>query len=479
MNELHFPWIELAIFLPLLGAAWVMRLRDPARAHSQSLVVTASVFIASILEAQDFYSLHIFRAEDRWHLMSRLIGRELFAIDELNAPLIPLIALLFLLTNLATGRTKAARFSFSTMLLTESLTLGLFSAVDPWVIIILMALGTMPAYFELKARGQPTRLYGLAMAASSVLLALGWLLVQRRGPASSLVLFTPLLIGVAIRCGLFPFQSWVINLYDKASFGSALLLTTPLAGAYAALRLIVPMAPDSALRILGLVSLFTAIYSAALALVQTEARRFMSRMVISHSAMVLVGLEVATPLGLTGALCVWLSAGLSLGGFGLTLRALEARRGRLPLVHFQGLYEHTPALAVCFLLTGLACVGFPGTVGFVGTEMLIDGAVEAYPHVGPWIVIASALNGIAIMRAYFLLFTGTQYSSSISLRIGGRERIAVLTLAVLVLGGGLVPQPGVATAYHAAQSLLKARERTVSARENPPEQLRVHAEPPQ
>jgi NADH-quinone oxidoreductase subunit M len=201
----------------------------------------------------------------------------------------------------------------------------------------------------------------------------------------------------------------------------------------------------------------------------------MSRMVISHSAIVLVGLEVATPLGLTGALCVWLSAGLSLGGFGLTLRALEARRGRLPLTHFQGLYEHTPALAVCFLLTGLACVGFPGTVGFVGTEMLIDGAVEAFPHVGPWIVIASALNGIAILRAYFLLFTGTQYSSSISLRIGGRERIAVLTLAVLILGGGLVPQPGVATAYHAAQSLLKARKKTLTSAplsQTGPEELR-------
>lgn len=459
MNELHFPWIELAILLPLLGAAWVMRVRDSARAHWQSLVVTTLAFLAALFASQDFYSLHIFRAQDGWHLMSRLIGRELFAIDELNAPLIPLIAMLFFLTNLATGRTKAARFSFASMLLTEAMTLGLFSSVDPWVILVLLALGTLPVYFELEARGQSPRLYGLAMVTSTLLLAVGWALVHGRPSTASLLLYVPLLLGISIRCGLFPFQTWVINLYDKASFGTALLVTTPLAGAYVALRLIVPVAPETALRVLGLISLFTAIYSAALALVQTEARRFMSRMVISHSAMVLVGLEVATPLGLTGALCVWLSAGLSLGGFGLTLRALEARRGRLPLVHFQGLYEHTPALAICFLLTGLACVGFPGTVGFVGTEMLIDGAVEAYPHVGPWIVIASALNGIAIMRAYFLLFTGTQYSSSISLRIGGRERIAVLTLAVLVLGGGLVPQPGVATAFHAAQSLLKAREK--------------------
>jgi NADH-quinone oxidoreductase subunit M len=86
MNELHFPWIEAAILLPLLGAAWVVRLRDPVKAHRHSLSFTTLTFLAAILASQDFYSLHIFRAEDAWHLMSRVLGRELFAIDELNAP---------------------------------------------------------------------------------------------------------------------------------------------------------------------------------------------------------------------------------------------------------------------------------------------------------------------------------------------------------------------------------------------------------
>ena len=125
----------------------------------------------------------------------------------------------------------------------------------------------------------------------------------------------------------------------------------------------------------------TAVYAASMALVQREARRFFCYLFLSHSALVLVGLEMVTPIGLTGALCVWLSSCLALSGFGLTLRALEARCGRLSLAGFQGHYEHTPNLAMCFVLTGLASVGFPGTFGFVGTELLVDGAVEAYPHV--------------------------------------------------------------------------------------------------
>lgn len=458
MHELHFPWIEFAILLPLIGAVWVARLRDPVVARVHCLFFASLAFLASAAETQDFYTLHTMRATDKWHFLTQMIGRELFVIDEVSAPLIPLTALLYLLTALATLRTKVPRFSFSTMLLGESMALALFSAVDPWVIILLLAASTIPPYFELRTRNRPTRLYVLAMSLSSLLMALGWSIVQSRGGGTqSLTVLLPLIVAISIRCGVFPFQAWLGDLFESATFGTALLFSTPLAGAYAALRLIVPVSADGSLHTLGLLSLFTAVYASAMSMVQKDARRFFCCMVISHTAMVLVGLEVATPIGLTGALCVWLSAGLSLGGFGLTLRALEARRGRLSLTHYQGLYEHAPALAICFLLTGLGCVGFPGTIGFIGTEMLIDGAVEAYPHVGPLIVIAATFNGIAIMRAYFLLFTGTRYRSSVSLQIGGRERVAVLTLAALILGGGLIPQPGVSTAFHAATALLKER----------------------
>jgi len=458
MNELHYPWIEIAILLPLLGAGWVAQIQDRIIARRHCLVFALLAFIAAAAEAQDFYALHVHQAEDHWHLMTRLIGRELFVIDELSAPLVPLTALLYLLTALATLRTKVPRFSFSTMLVGESMALAMFSAIDPWVIILLLIASSIPPCFELHSRGRSTRLYALSMSLSSVLLVVGWYLVDASGRhPQTLWVLLPLLVGVSIRCGIFPFQTWLTDLYENATFGTALLMSTPLPGAYAALRLVVPYAPDNALSWLGLGSMLTAVLASALSMVQKDARRFFCCMVISHTAMVLIGLEVATPIGLTGALCVWLSAGLSLGGFGLTLRALEARRGRLKLTHYQGLYEHAPSLAICFLLTGLGCVGFPGTIGFIGTEMLIDGAVEAYPHVGPMIVIAATFNGIAILRAYFLLFTGVRYESSVSLGIGGRERIAVLTLAALILGGGLIPQPGVSTAFHAAQALLKER----------------------
>ncbi|HUG20493.1 MAG TPA: hypothetical protein VMM56_16010 [Planctomycetaceae bacterium] len=73
------------------------------------------------------------------------------------------------------------------------------------------------------------------------------------------------------------------------------------------------------------------------------------------------------------------------------------------------------------------------------------------------VVAAAALNGIAILQAYFLIFTGKHHSASFSLRARLHERIAVLILAALIIGGGIAPQWGVASRYHAATELIRLR----------------------
>jgi NADH-quinone oxidoreductase subunit M len=459
MSELHFPWIEVAILIPLLGAVWVGRLRDPELARKWSIVIAGVAFGCAVAEWLDFDLLQASQAEDHWHLMTRVLGRELFVIDALSAPLIPLVSLLYFLTMAATLRTKIRRFSFAWTLVSEALVLALFSCQIPWIVIGLLAAGTVPPYLELRARSKPTRVYVFHMLLFVGLMVLGWSFAENEGSQQvhTLWAIVPLLAAVLIRSGIAPFHCWMTDLFEHATFGTALLFATPIAGAYAAVRLVLPIAPDWVLQSIGVLSLVTAVYAASMALIQREARRLFCYLFLSHSALVLVGLEMVTPIGLTGALCVWLSSCLAMSGFGLTLRALESRCGRLSLTSFQGHYEHTPNLAMCYVLTGLASVGFPGTFGFVGTELLVDGAVEAYPHVGIAVVLAAALNGIAIVQTYFRLFTGTRYVSSVSLKIRVGERYSVLGLAALILIGGLCPQPNIASRHHAAEELLHQR----------------------
>jgi len=468
MPELHLPWLELAIATPLIGMLLVWRVPDPDEAWKRSLIVTAATLLFTFGAWEDFGTLHTYDAHDHWDVASRVLGRDAVVIDELSAPLLPLAALLYFLITLATPRTKIRRFPFSLTLASLAILLAMLSCRQPWGIIGLLALQTALPFVELRARGRPVRLFSLHMLLFLGLLSAGWAMIDAEDPeaAHSAIPICMLIAAVLIRSGVAPLHCWMTDLFENATFGTSLLFVTPMAGAYAAVRLVLPIAPEWALQGLALLSLATAVYAAGMTLVQREARRFFCYLFLSNSSLVLVGLEVATPVSLTGGLCVWLSVGMSLAGLGLTMRAIEARTGRVSLADYQGLYEHMPSLAAFFLLTGLASIGFPGTVGFVGAELLVDGAIDVSPFVGMLVVFAAALNGIAVMHAYFRLFTGTQHTTLISLEARWPEKIAALLLTALILGGGILPQPGVSSRYHAATEIIARRQSVLGLSED-------------
>lgn len=458
MIELHLPWLELAILMPLLGAAWVICLRDPVQAQQHSVIFFSLALLFSLGAWIDFVQLHSFDAHDHFDLITPILGPDVVVVDELSAPLLPLVSLLFFLTSVVTMRTKVRRFPFATTLLSEAVVLATFSCKDVTGIVLLLMMGLVPTAWELRCREKPTRVFIMHMSVFAGFLMLGWA-GWMFGPTSMRpIALACLSLGVLIRSGIAPVHCWMTDLFEHATLGTALLFVTPMVGAYGVVRLVFPYAPDWALQSIGLLSMLTSLYAAGMALVQTETRRFFCYLFLSHSSLVLVALETVTPIGLTGALALWLSIGLSLGGLGLTLRALEARVGRVSLTHNHGLYDQMPTLAGFFLLTGLGSIGFPGTLGFIGMELLIEGATQTYPYIGMIVVLTAALNGIGIVQTYFRVFGGQPYSAAICLRIRSWERVAVLALAALIIGGGLFPQLTAHSRYHAAQEIIKRRD---------------------
>ncbi len=465
----HLPWLELAILTPLIGAAWVLRMKVSHVARQWSAGFAGCACVCAVAAWLDF------QPGGRGATEVRILGREIFKLDDFSAPLLPLAALLFFLATVATLRSKTPRSSFVRTLISEAIVLALFSSRQPWLVIGLLAAEVVPPWLELRAQGKSARVFLLHMTLFVGLMIAGQTCVtaQPGGQVPGAWGGVLLLAAILMRNGIVPFQCWMTDLFEHATFGTALLFIAPMTGAYAAVRLVRPIAPEWVLHGIGLLSLITAVYASGLALVQREARRFFCHLFLSHSAIALVGLEMGSEIGLTGALCVWPSVSLGLGGLGLTLRALEARRGRLALDRFQGLYDHTPTLAMFFGLTGLASVGFPGTFGFVGTDMIVEGAVESYPLVGVAVVVAVALNGIAVVQTYFRLFSGARHDSSVSLKVRTRERIAVLALAALILLGGFVPQPWVVSRHRAAEEILAPRDRPPTPTTRPPDPVRI------
>ena len=270
-----------------------------------------------------------------------------------------------------------------------------------------------------------------------------------------------IVIAALVRKGIVPFHAWVPEVFDHGRLGPAILFNAPQVGAYMTLVLIVPRASPEMLRVIAVLALVTAVYGAALALVQTSARRACGYLFMSQSALVMAGLDCSSTSALAGGLVVWLSAGLAFAGLARCVLVLEARRGRLDLTTYHGGYERMPLLAVSFLAMGLACTGFPGTLGFIGQELLVDGAVGAFPVMGFAIVVASALTGLAVLRMYFSLFCGRpDPPSHSSQRLGLRPREAwtFTALVIALVGLGVAPRALVDSRFAVSEDILRQRQ---------------------
>jgi NADH-quinone oxidoreductase subunit M len=119
---------------------------------------------------------------------------------------------------------------------------------------------------------------------------------------------------------------------------------------------------------------------------------------------------------------------------------------------------------------GLACTGFPGTLGFVGQELLVDGAVDVFPVMGFAVVIASALTGLAVVRMYFSLFCGrSDVAAHPSLRLGLRPREAwtFVALVAALIGLGLAPRPLVDAGFDAGETILRQRQSQTQSHPTP------------
>jgi NADH-quinone oxidoreductase subunit M len=393
-------------------------------------------------------------------------GEDIVRIDGLSSVLLPFAAVLWLLTVAVTPRAALDRPGIRRTALATLVTLASFLTESG---LLLLALSVVSVWTFLSALADPVhrhqrRVVAAYLGLSTLLFAVGVALLAGPGVQNTGFETTALwliVIAALVRKGIVPFHAWVPEVFDRGRLGPAILFNGPQVGAYMTAVLIVPRASPDMLRTIALLALGTAVYAASLALVQRSARRACGYLFMSQSALVMAGLDCSSATALAGGLLVWLSAGLSFAGLARCVLVLEARRGRLDLTTYHGGYERMPVLAISFLALGLACTGFPGTLGFVGQELLVDGAVGVFPVMGFAVVVASALTGLAVLRMYFSLFCGRPHmlpDPGLQLGVRPREAWIFVALVVALVGLGLAPRTLVDSRFDASEEILRVRE---------------------
>jgi len=452
----------VTVAAPLLGGG-LAAVGVAARAPRRLAVVTAGIALTATLVMVA-----------AWHLSDgtpvgfgeTLGDGRLVFIDGLTTALLPYVALISMAILLVAPRRALDPASVRRALLGLAATCAVFLTSHPWALVVLWVATAQSTWRATRVfpGGRPAaRVYAIYMSLACVCMAAGTFMLVADPPWSRSSGLTGtaggwlVAVAVMIRKGIVPFHSWHPALFSGAPMSTALSAAMPQIGAYTAVRLLVGHADGVAveLEVLAIFGLLTAVYGAALSLVQRDLRSFIGTFSMSQSAIILAGLSGRLPMELNGAFCIWISSGLAITGIGLVTWALESRAGDISLETLQGRFWDAPALAAFFLLFGLAAIGLPGTLSFVADDLIVSGSLDDHLSAGLMVIGSTVLGGIAVMRCWFHVFGGPSPVDSPRHAILRREQVPLTILIGMLFGLGLWPGPLVQALERAAEGVLR------------------------
>lgn len=421
----------LAISLPALGALMILRRDDVVQARRIAILTVAFGTLGAGLPLV-WQIIHTTE-----HIVPGATSAG--AITGAWQALVPVIV--SVIGIVAVAMTPIAGLASSTlarMLLVHVSSVALVMTRNPFVIALMWTASLLPVWLELRSgkNSKPAARVFLLYSLPSAACVLVGVSMQAQALQGAFIL---LALGIAIRQAVLPLHSWFLPFVQNAPLGMVVMFAVPQLGVLTHLHLLGGHLGPGAGHIIALGGAVTAVMASLLGVVQHSMRRALGFLIISQSGLMAFGLEATSVIASTGTLLMWIVMALAMAGFTMAIAALEARRGALDISVPNGNFSRTPMLATAFLLLGFATVGLPGTLGFVAEDLLVQGSVDRFPIRGMSLIVATAFNGITVMKSFFALFCGTpDHNNAPGLTV--REKLALNSLLVLLVLAGLWPR---------------------------------------
>ena len=476
MNEAGFPLLSLVILLPLLGAITTGVTCNIKQAKQIALAFAGIELILTliVLALFDASESNLFQRVEQYAWIPSLNIEFLIGIDGISVLFLPMSALLTLMAIMASWNSvqHLHRFHFALLLALESVTLGVFLALDTVLFFLFWELTLPPLFFLIGLWGiGPMRrsaamkytlfmlfggiplLFAIIILAVNHAFAMDGAIPQNLSFSLPELLKTPLpdnlqaivffllLSGFAVKAPLIPFHTWLPTVTMEGPTQITALLVGLKLGVYGILRFTLPLAPSAAVEYswaLGILGAVTLIYGALIALQQTNLRRLLAYASISHVGLVIIGIASLTMQGLQGAIFQLVNFTLISNSLMLIAGFIQHRLGSTEVIHLGGLAKVMPRLTSFYFLFALASIGVPGTSGFPAELLLIIGALTAHHSVG-----IAALAGAVLSAAYMLSFTRRAFFGPVTqaavnqiqdLRPRELALLCVPALLIIVLG---------------------------------------------
>jgi len=224
--------------------------------------------------------------------------------------------------------------------------------------------------------------------------------------------------GMALKMALFPFHIWLPDVYTYSPSG-VITFVAPLmtkVGAYVLIRMLVSVFSPNYLNesfpvtvALGWLGAAGIIAGSIMAIAQKDLRRMLAYSSVAQIGYVALGIGLANPLGLVGAMLHILNHAFMKGGLFQVSGSIRYSTGLWQIPHLAGLGRRMPWTMGAFTVAAISMVGIPPAAGFFSKWYLVQGAVYAdnWVFVGV-VLLSSLLNAVYFFRILEKVYTAPE-----------------------------------------------------------------------
>ncbi|ANN76998.1 NADH-quinone oxidoreductase subunit M [Bordetella flabilis] len=488
MASQTFPWLTLAVFVPIVFGLLVLVFggdNRPGLTRWLALIGAVAGLLVTIplYTGFDPSTASMQFVENVPWINSFNVNYHL-GVDGISLWFVLLTAFITIIVVLAGWEVITSRVAqyMAAFLILSGLMVGVFVALDGLLFYVFFEATLIPMYIIVGVWGGPNRVYAafkffLYTLLGSLLTLVAFIYLWnasghsfdiltwqqlKLGMTPQILVFVALLAAFAVKVPMWPVHTWLPDAHVEAPTGGSIVLAAIMLklGAYGFLRFSLPIAPDASHSLAGLIialSLIAVIYIGLVAIVQDDMKKLVAYSSVAHMGFVTLGFFVFNTAGVEGAIVQMISHGFVSGAMFMCIGVLYDRVHSRRIADYGGVVNTMPRFVTFFVLFSMANSGLPATSGFVGEFMVIMGAVQ---H-NFWIGLAAA-TALILGASYSLWMVKRVAFGEIAndhvrqlTDINRREFLILGVMAIAVLYMGIYPKPFTDVMHASVQALMQ------------------------
>ncbi len=481
---MDFPILSSVIFLPLLGAFFILIFKtenDRSSKYISIFTSFANLILCLFLwfSFDNTFSGFQFVEEKNW--ISGFIKFKL-GIDGISILFIVLTAFITpicVLSCINSVKTRIKEFLIAILIL-ETFMIGVFCSLDLVIFYLFFEAGLIPMFLIIGIWGGPKRVYSafkffLFTLLGSVLMLVAiitifWItgttdvteIYQIKIPIEyQYLLWLAFLSSFAVKLPMWPVHTWLPDAHVEAPTAGSVILAAILLkmAGYGFLRFSIGMFPVASHFFTPLIftlSIVAIIYTSLIALMQEDMKKLIAYSSVAHMGYVTLGIFTFTKQGVEGSMYQMISHGLISAALFLCVGFLYDRMHSREINKYGGVVNILPKFSLIFIIFTLAALGLPGTSGFVGEFLVLVGAFKVN-----YLAAVIATIGVVLAAAYMLWLAKRIIFGKISndgikklKDINFSEGIMFASLIFTVIIFGFYPEPLIKTMNVSVNDLL-------------------------